>query len=129
MIRCSQLTAAAGFLACQLLVIGCGPPAVPISDVDAARELLDSSLAAWKSGRSVEQMRQQAPPVYVAEELWSQGLQLSDYSIDGNGELYGSNVRLHATLKVAGKGGETKDAKVKYLVTTTPALTIAREDR
>ena len=116
-------------LACLMTLIGCGPPGVPVSDVDAARNLLDTSLQAWKAGRTVEQLRQEKPPIYVADDLWNQGVELTDYTIASDGELYGSNVRLQVKLNGLRKDGETIAQQVKYLVTTTPALTIAREDR
>lgn len=69
------------------------------------------------------------PPVYVVEDLWTPSFQLLEYTIDSDGELYGSNVRLPVTLTGHGKNRETIRRQVKYLVTTTPALTVAREDR
>ena len=69
------------------------------------------------------------PPIYEADDLWNQGVELTDYTIASDGELYGSNVRLQVKLNGLRKDGETIAQQVKYLVTTTPALTISREDR
>jgi hypothetical protein len=109
---------------------GCGRGvAAPQSDTEAATALIDRSLRQWKEGRTVAELRGETPPIYVSDELWLNGAKLVDFSIDQEGELFGTNVRFHVTVSVADpKGKESKQA-VKYLVTTTPAMTIAREDR
>lgn len=125
-----QSILATAFIATTMLMsIGCGPAAVPMSDPDAAKELLGSSLEAWKTGKSVADMRQLTPPVYVAEELWISGFKLQDFLIQGEGEMYGPNVRLNVTLTGSNKGGAVGKKELQYLVTTTPACTIARVDR
>jgi len=111
------------------LVAGCGRTGPAISDVAAATELLQASFESWKSGGTVASLRQASPPVYVAEEMWDDGFVLSDFTIDGNGEMYGTNVRFSVTLNGKDKRGSTVSRQLKYLVTTTPALTIARADR
>lgn len=109
---------------------GCGRGvAAPQSDTEAATVLIDRSLRQWKEGRTVADLRGETPPIYVSDELWLKGAKLVDFTIDQDGELFGTNVRFHVTVSVADpKGKESKQA-VKYLVTTTPAMTIAREDR
>jgi hypothetical protein len=111
------------------LIVGCQTYPAPVSDLAAGKQLLQSALSEWKSGTTWEQMKQRTPPVYVAEELWMDDFKLSDFVIDGEGELYGSNVRLRATLTGVDKSGRKAEHRLTYLVTTTPALTIARDDR
>lgn len=113
----------------MLMLIGCGGSSVPMSDPAAAKQLLESSLEAWKTGKSVADMRQLTPPVYVAEELWSSGFELQDFLIQGEGEMYGPNVRLNVTLTGSNKGRAVGKRQLQYLVTTAPACTIARVDR
>lgn len=117
------------FLLLAALTCGCAQSGVAVSDVGAATELLETTFQSWKSGQSVESLRSGSPPIYIAEEMWDQGFLLSDFAIDGVGELYGSNVRFLVTLTGKDKGGAEVSRQVKYLVTTTPALTIARADR
>jgi hypothetical protein len=108
------------------LLVGCNSaPRVPVSDLAAAQDLLEESLNAWKEGKSVEDLRNQTPPVYVAEDGWLRGNALTEFSIDGAGEMYGSNARFTVTLKNNTRGS----SQVRYLVTTVPALTIAKEDQ
>jgi hypothetical protein len=97
--------------------------------VASATRLLESSLSAWKSGRTVAEMRQQIPPTYVADDLWLQGFQLKDYEVHGQGESFGTNVRFQVTLRGSTANGKTSERKVKYLVATQPANSVAREDR
>lgn len=111
------------------LVIGCGPRRVPVSDGEQARQLLSETLQAWQSGATVEDQRQKTPPVYVAEEMWLGGTALDRFEITHAAEVFGTNVRFGVRLTCVEKGGSKWDREVKYLVTTTPALTVAREDR
>ncbi len=129
-IRTASLAAILAIGGWLVLSAGCvGQPAVAVSDPEAAVKLVDESFQAWKAGRSLDELRQQVPPVYVAEDLWRQGFLLTDYSIDGGGETFGTNVRVRVTVKGSGPRGESVSRRMNYLVTTTPALTIAREDR
>lgn len=108
---------------------GCSGGQVATSDTAAAKALLQRSLEDWKSGRSAKELAGGDPPVYVSEDWWHSGFQLKDFRIEGDGELSGTNVRLVVALEgVHPKLGNKKASQV-YLVTTTPALTISREDR
>lgn len=102
---------------------------VPVSDATAAGELLQRTLEDFRAQRSVGELRQQQPPVYVSDELWLSPFQLKNYNIEGPGEMYGTNVRFRVTLEGVDPTGKKVTHQVKYLVTTTPALTIAKEDR
>ena len=117
------------FMSIATFTAGCGRPAPAVSNVEAAIELLKTSFESWKSGGTVASLREATPPVYVAEEMWDNGFRLTSFSIDDDGELYGTNVRLLVTLTGTDKGGLAVSRQLKYLVTTTPALTIARADR
>ena len=119
-----------GMFLCSLTFIGCSSStAVPVSDIDSAKQLLNDSFMSWKSGRSVDDLRLADPPVYVAEDLWTSDFKLTEFSIDGDGEMYGTSVRLPVTLTGAGKNNAPVKRQFAYLVTTTPASTIARSDR
>jgi len=109
---------------------GCGNgDRVPPSDVAAAEALVQESFTAWQAGSPVRELANGRPPVYVADDWWHAGFELDDFQIEGNGELVGTNVRVTVTLN----GTHPKLGKQRitqpFLVTTIPALTIAREDR
>jgi len=110
-------------------VLGCGPRNVPVSDGEQATQLLSETLQAWQSGATVEDQRQKTPPVYVAEEMWLGGTKLDRFEITQPAELFGTNVRLGVRLTCVDQRGSKREREVTYLVTTTPALTVAREDR
>jgi hypothetical protein len=118
-----------GCLGWLCTLAGCQPTRAPTSDVEEATQLLVQTLDAWKAGKTLPELREPPQSVYVAEELWLQGKPLQDYEVLGPGELFGSNVRFHVALRGVGDGAGKGERQVKYLVTTTPARTIAREDR
>lgn len=118
---------------CALLlvsaVVGCQSRTVPTSDLEQATKLITATLDDWRAGDSLGAQRDKSPPVYVAEELWLNGERLEGYELAGPGELFGTNVRFHVRLRCSRQSGPTRQREVNYLVTTTPACTIAREDR
>ncbi len=121
-----------GLLVCALAASsfgGCTARSTPVSDVDQATALITRTFDEWKNGATLVAQREKSPPVYVAEELWLNGTKLSDYKLTEPGEVFGTNIRFRVTLNCADKSGATKSRDLKYLVTTTPACTIAREDR
>jgi hypothetical protein len=107
----------------------CRSPGPEDSNVEQATELLQDTLDKWKAGASLDSLRDTDPPVYVAEELWHAGTRLNDYRLLGQGEQFGTNIRFQVQLFPASNGRAGKERIVHYLVTTTPARTIAREDR
>ncbi len=114
---------------CAVLT-GCGSPSVAPSSVEQATALITESLDKWQAGATLDSLRESKPPVYVADEIWQQGAVLERYELLQPGERFGTNIRFHVQL-VYREGQSKTSAKrtVKYLVTTTPAYTIAREDR
>ena len=114
--------------ACLLLQLGCTPSTAPISDAGRAKDILQSSLDAWKSGASIEDSRKGNPPIYITEDFWRNGSKLREYKLVGESEELGSNIRFKVDLKCTNKTGKAIDKTVRYLVTTVPALTIVREE-
>jgi hypothetical protein len=117
--------------ACLLIALaGCQKvSSVPVSDMDQAHTLLTQALQSWKDGKSVEELRTSTPPIYVADESWTPSNRLAGFTIERPGEMYATNVRYRVTLRVTGKDGQQREEDVRYLVTTTPALTISKVDR
>jgi hypothetical protein len=118
------------WLAAAALLTGCSSPSVAPSDVEQATELIKVALDKWQAGETLDSLRESKPPVYVADELWQQGIVLESYELLTPGEPFGTNVRFNVQLVSRdGRSQAAKKRTVKYLVTTTPAFTIAREDR
>ncbi len=107
---------------------GCGPVPVPVSDPALAKQLLEETLENWKAGESWDSLQKKTQPVYVTEDLWRARCRLTNFSVLGEGELMASNIRFRVQLKCTSLTGKTTDRTVNYLVTTKPALTIAREE-
>ena len=121
--RCS-----AGLLVALLCTMGCSPRTAPMSDAAKANELLQSMLNEWKSGTSLAEIKKRNPPVYVTEDLWRAGATLDEFTMLGDREVLGSNIRFQVKLKCLSKNGKAMERSVRYIVTTQPALTIVREE-
>ncbi len=102
--------------------------AVEVSDANIASEVITNAFQQWQAGRTVEDMRNAQPPVYIAEDFWTRGYRLADFSVEKPGEPHGTNIRFGMKIRVIDLKGKETSRLLNYLVTTTPALTIARED-
>lgn len=109
-------------------IAGCRAPVVETSDANAANEIVISTFQQWKSGRTIDDLRNAQPPIYVAEDLWFRGYQLKDFSVERPAEVHGTNIRFGMKLRLVDLKGKESSQSVNYLVTTTPAVTIARQD-
>jgi hypothetical protein len=103
-------------------------PVLKVSDADAATQVITDTFQQWQSGRTVDDLRNAQPPVYVADDLWVRGYQLKDFSVEQPAETHGTNIRLRMKLWLVDLKGKESTHSINYLVTTTPAVTIARED-
>lgn len=117
------------FLVFCLPILGCGGGvSAPVSDVSTAEALVRETLDAWKAGKSAADLKGQSPAVYFAEDLIVKGVALQGYSLDSAGEVYGTNIRFDVSLKCSDQREGEKTHKVRYLVCTTPACCISREE-
>jgi hypothetical protein len=122
------------FLAVGLLILlshfsGCSSaPSVANSDPARAKEIATTILDAWKNGESMESLKQKTPPMFAVIDLWKDGCKLNSYEIVGDGEMVGPNVRFQVRFNCQDKAGKKVDKTIKYLVTTTPAITFIKED-
>ncbi len=101
---------------------------VPSSDPASAKKLLNEALSLWKEGDSMESLKKRQPPIYFIEDLWRSGNRLTSYQISDEGTLVGTNVRFQVELQGMAKTERPWKRTVNYLVTTTPAITICREE-
>jgi hypothetical protein len=101
---------------------------VKVSDANAATQVITDTFQQWKSGSTVDDLRNAQPPVYVADDSWVRGYQLKDFSVEKPAETHGTNIRLRMKLRLVDLKGKESTHSINYLVTTTPAVTIARED-
>lgn len=111
-----------------LAVLSSRSPVVPDSDVIAAEELLRRTLQDLLAGSSLDDLKTQTLPVYVADELWLSQFQLKEFSIEGPGVVKGTNVCFEVTLIGVDAKNRSLTRDTKYVVTTVPAQTIAKVD-
>lgn len=115
-----------------LMLVSCiacrGPQAGP-TGIEEARSILEDSFKKWSEGKSLADMRSLQPPIYVAEDLWLRGDQLTQFSIQSAGQLVGTNVRFEVEIRTRPVNGGTETVRqLKYLIASSPAISIARED-
>jgi hypothetical protein len=109
--------------------IGCSRRhAVKPSDPEVAANVITEVLQQWQDGRTVADVRDSDPPIYVVEDLWTRGYQLTNYLIERPPEVFGTNVRMGIKLRVRDHSGKVSTRSRRYLVTTTPVVTVAQED-
>jgi hypothetical protein len=112
-----------------LSILGCtGAPSVSNSDPTKAKEIAITILDAWKEGETMESLKQKTPPMFAVIDLWKDGSKLNSYEIIGEGEMVGPNIRFQVRFNCQDKAGKKVDKTIKYLVTTTPAITFIKED-
>lgn len=114
--------------AAALLLAGCGSdrPLPMATTAEKARPALESALAAWKDGKTADDLVKQSPPVYVIDADFKRGAKLGGYTIDGDGRPYGTGYRFDVTLQL--DGGKAGGKKLAYRVVTDPNISISRED-
>jgi hypothetical protein len=102
--------------------------AVKASDPNAATQVITDTFKQWQAGSTIDDLRNAQPPVYVADDYWFRGYQLNEFSVEKPAETHGTNIRLRMKLRLVDTKGKESTHSINYLITTTPAVTIARED-
>lgn len=116
----------AGLLAATVLS-GCGDSAVPqAADGDQARKTLDTALAAWTKGQTVEAVKAASPSILVEDPKWKKGATLKKYEVKGDGKPSGAERVFSVKLTLADAQGKEKTEDVDYRVGTSPILTVFR---
>lgn len=113
--------------AAALAAAGCGgdpPPLAMTATPESARPALEGALAAWKAGKSADDLKAASPPVYFNDPDLNRGRKLAAFTLTDAGSAVGTGVRFGVTLTLDDKRTRT----VNYRVSTTPAISIYRED-
>lgn len=113
-----------------LVMAGCGNNGNP-HPVNAvkARELLKTTMEAWKSGKKPEEMSQGNPSIVVQDFDWMQGKKLTDYQINSKDAETGANLTCQVTLHLQNTDGNNEEKNVYYVVGTSPAFSVFRDAR
>ncbi|MFO0876030.1 MAG: hypothetical protein U0840_01550 [Gemmataceae bacterium] len=111
-----------------VLAAGCGGGTAPgAADPTAAKAALQQALDAWQRGDPPERLLEGRPSIRVLDREWTQGHRLLRYEI-GSQTPFAADQRFQVvlTLQVANRPAVKK--KAVYLVGTSPAITVAREE-
>src|SRR5687768_18142905 len=87
----------AALLLAAAMLVGCGsgssPELKPVDPQKAAASL-QANLEKWKSGVSIDALRQEKPAVHVVDEDWQAGQKLFSFELRDVGEQSGSTARI-----------------------------------
>ena len=109
-----------------LLLVGlCGCGAKPTDHAlnpDVARSSVEKAMQAWVEGKTPEDLK----PIIVGDPAWNQGKKLVSFEILTKEETSdGSNLHIQVARKFGDDGkGAPAEAKVTYIVGTSPVVTI-----
>ncbi len=105
---------------------GCSASSAHSVQPDRARVALESALDAWKQGQSPEAFERSGSSMVVQDLDWSAGAKLVGHQILDDGEPADANLRINVKLTLE-KKGKPVEKTVRYLVTTSPSVTIFRD--
>lgn len=114
-------------LASFLLLSGCGGNSAPVAaPEDQARTVLDQALDAWKSGKSIADLKSASPSIIAADPAWEKGSKLSRFEVQGPGKPAGAEQLYTVKLWLADSAGKEAEQQVDFKVGTKPILTVFR---
>lgn len=117
-------------VAALLSAAGCGSTSARNLKLDKelAHVSLEACLKAWKERESIESLRQRSPPIICSDSDWAAGGTLQSFKFVGTETDDGAN--LHSTVELAllDKYGRDVRHAARYVVSTSPQITVARED-
>lgn len=107
-----------------LLLVGlCGCSVKPNEyalDPDLARTSVQMALQAWVDGKKPDDLK---PKIVIGDPEWNQGKKLASFEVLTKEETTdGSNLHIQVVRKFS--AGEAAEAKVTYIVGTSPVVTI-----
>ncbi|MFO0939941.1 MAG: hypothetical protein U0930_04175 [Pirellulales bacterium] len=106
-------------------LLGCSNSLPAPANSEIAVESLKKALSAWQSGASAESLQPMSPPIYFNDQLWKNGHQLSNFTMD-EGSANGQGWNCEATLEVQ-IDGKQKKVKVNYQIDTSPVIVIVQQ--
>ena len=113
----------------MMCCLGCAKKTIPdVTSNDSARQALSTALDAWKAGSNTKSLEQSATALYVGDEDWSRGDRLMEYTVIGEGEPFGTNVRFMVDLHLTSARGESIQKRARYIVGTNPVQSVKRDD-
>lgn len=124
--RLVRSAACCGLLGLAALAVGCSSGVAHPVEPGPALTALRTTLDAWKAGRSPDSLKEASPPIVAQDLEWLSGAKLEGYQIEGEGVPADANLDVRVRLSLVAKGKKV-ERDARYLVTTSPALTVFRD--
>src|SRR5262245_66416394 len=115
----------------MLLLSGCGEGnhAMPTaSNPEVARQALEKALGQWQAGQTADALAAASPKVYVNDFDWKDGRKLKQFQVAGPGAEGGMQGRFPVSLDVEHVSGRVVRSQVSYSISTSPVVSIVRDD-
>lgn len=112
------------------LATGCSDTApLPMAtSPEKARPAIEAAFAAWKQGKTADDLRRQSPAVVLLDDDFGRGRRLVDYRIEGDGTPRGTGLRFNVVLTLQDGGKPPVTRRLAYRVVTEPNTSVSRED-
>lgn len=118
--------ALAGLLSCGCFW-GCSENGVKTVDAPGARQALRTTLEIWKKGGPIGSLKDQNPSIVAQDMDWEAGAALIKFDVLDDGQDGSVNLRVPVELTIKDKAGKEVKKKVKYMIGTSPVITVFRE--
>lgn len=130
MLRPTEVVSRLAVAAALLTVVGCGARSARNLKLDKelAHNSLETCLKAWKSREKIESLTQLKPPMICRDSDWETGATLQDFKFVGVETDDGTNLHSAVELSMLDKYGREVRKSVKYVVGTSPSITVLREE-
>ncbi len=121
------------FASCLCLVIigiataGCSGNGVANVDSAQAKQALRTTLEIWRKGSPIESLKDQSPSIVAQDMDWESGASLVKFDVFDDGVEGTASLRIPVELTIQDKAGREVKKKVKYMVGTSPVITVFRE--
>jgi hypothetical protein len=106
---------------------GCSTNGVKPVDAVGARQALRTTLESWKKGDPIGSLKDHNPSIVAQDMDWEAGLGLIKFDVLDEGKNDDINLRVPVELTLQDKAGKEVKKKVKYMVGTSPVITVFRE--
>ncbi|MFM9965382.1 MAG: hypothetical protein ACKV2Q_29705 [Planctomycetaceae bacterium] len=105
--------------------LGCdGPRGGPV-DPATAKDVCRSFLQAWQDGKKSDDLK---PGIIGTDREWSDGKKLVAFEILTDAANQGTRLSLSVKLTLKDDKGAESHSTVKYAVSTSPVVTVLRDD-
>lgn len=107
------------------LLSGCSGNVTPV-DVGKALITLELTLDCWKEGKKPDDLLDESPPITAHEFDWSKGTKLLDFELVSEEKNADQSLIAWVKLKLESVDGKISETTAKYIVNTSPELTVLR---